>query len=295
MTRPERSRRIVRIRAFAKINLTLQIRGVRSDGYHELRTTFQSIGIGDALTISETRKALEVTCDDPACPDGSANIVWHAASRLWEATARSGEVRGLRIHIEKRIPMEAGLGGGSADAAAAMRALAAIWSIRDEALLRSTGAELGADVPFFLEGGTALGCGRGDVIIRLPDVERRWVVVAVPRFGVRTRDAYKWFDDQSQGASARPGTVDGNDLEPPVIARHPEIGRLVALLKRAGGHAAMSGSGSAVFGLFPTRSAADGAADSVIGAGGKGPIIYVTRTLSRAEHRRLARPELARK
>jgi 4-diphosphocytidyl-2-C-methyl-D-erythritol kinase len=296
---------IVRIRAFAKINLTLHVMGLRADGYHWLRTTFQSIAVDDALTFATTGGPFEVFCDDPDCPAGSDNIVWKAAARLWEAAGRSGTLRGVRVRIEKRIPMAAGLGGGSADAAAALRALAPLWGIkRGEQILHDAAAAVGADVPFFLHGGTALGVNRGDVLIPLPDIDRRWVVVAVPRFGVSTSDAYGWFDATLKGSHHTPGLEDvvrpfkgrlGNDLERPVIARHPEIGDLIGALESAGGHAAMSGSGSAVFGLFPTRLAAETAADSVIAGAAKAPIIYVARTLSRAEYKRLARPVLARK
>ena len=292
---------IVRIRAFAKINLTLHVMGLRADGYHWLRTTFQSIAVDDALTFATTRGPFEVFCDDRECPTGSDNSVWKAAARLWEAAGRSGTLRGVRVRVEKRIPMAAGLGGGSADAAAALRALAALWGItRGEQILHDAAASVGADVPFFLHGGTALGVNRGDVLIPLPDIDRQWVVVAVPRFGVRTSDAYRWFDATLNRShhtlSLRPFTGRlGNDLERPVIARHPEIGDLIGALESAGGHAGMSGSGSAVFGLFPTRLAAETAADSVIAGAAKAPIIYVARTLSRAEYRRLARPVLARK
>lgn len=295
---------IVTIRAFAKINLTLRVVGRRGDGYHELRTTFQSIAIDDRLTLEETRGPFEITCADPVCPAGAENIVWKAAQQLWTKAGRAGEPGGVRVHIEKRIPMAAGLGGGSADAAAALRALALLWRVpHDKRVMHEAAAELGADVPFLLRGGTALGVNRGDVLVPLPDIVRQWLVVAVPRFGVSTKDAYAWFDSACSADSAlnvvRKVGV-GNDLEPPVAARYPEIRRVTAVLKKGGAaYAAMTGSGSAVFGLFATKPAAEAAADVLVARRWDLrpaiAAIVVTRTLSRAEHARLARPVLARK
>jgi 4-diphosphocytidyl-2-C-methyl-D-erythritol kinase len=284
----------VSIRAFAKINLTLRVLGTRSDGYHELRTVFQSIALDDALTFAPARGAFEIMCDDPRCPTGPENIVWNAAARLWQAAGRSGAPRGARVHIDKRIPLQAGLGGGSADAAAALRALAVLWRVKaDEGALRESAAALGADVPFFLEGGTAFGAGRGDVLFPLPDVERQWLVIAVPRFGVSTKEAYEWFDATRDVV---PRSELRNDLEAAAIARHPEIGDLLEKLERSGAaFAAMSGSGAAVFGLFRDRAAAEAAADGLVGRPAGQASVIVTRTLSRAEHRRLTRPVLARK
>lgn len=299
----------ITVRAFAKINLMLHVVGLRPDGYHDLRTTFQSIALDDSLTFASTKGSLEIACDDPRCPSDHGNIVWKAAVRLWEAAGRSGTPAGVRVRIEKRIPMEAGLGGGSADAAAALRALAALWRLRiDVRELHRIAASLGADVPFLLEGGTAFGVGRGDVLVPLPDVARQWVVLAVPGFGVSTKDAYAWYDDVPRGdrqarreimvsaSSAHSARDVVNDLEEPVIARHPQMGEAIDALCRIGArHAAMSGSGSAVFGLFGTRRAAEYAADAFIRAVSEPHTLVVTRTLSRVEFARESRPVLARK
>jgi 4-diphosphocytidyl-2-C-methyl-D-erythritol kinase len=178
--------------------------------------------------------------------------------------------------------MQAGLGGGSSDAAAAIRALGDLWHMSRPAQHR-VAASLGADIPFFLEGGTALGVERGDVLFPLRDHPNAWVVVAVPGFGVSTKDAYRWFD-RDRGRKRK--SAAGNDLQGPVSKRHSEIGRLVRRLRRAGARsAAMSGSGSAVFGLFSSKGAADRAARAL--SGPKTSVI-VTRTLSRAAYRRLA-------
>jgi 4-diphosphocytidyl-2-C-methyl-D-erythritol kinase len=298
---------MITARAFAKINLDLHIVGTDADGYHELRTTFQSIALHDILTFVPQRGPLVIESDDAACPT-HGNIVERAASMLWRMAARPGSPAGVRVRIAKRIPVAAGLGGGSADAAAALRALTRLWRIRiSRTQLQEIAASLGADVPFFFRGGTARGTGRGDVLSAAADRPRRWVVVALPPFGVATKDAYRWFDEGSSATLTgspykrdtrrvgRPvqGRYPLNDLQAVVVARHPEVGRLIDALKGVGAStAAMSGSGSAVFGLFACLSAAEAAADALIGQGRR---VLVTRTLSRSQHQRLSRPVLARK
>jgi 4-diphosphocytidyl-2-C-methyl-D-erythritol kinase len=280
----------VRAHAFAKINLDLRVLGVRPDGYHELRTTFQSIALHDTLTftpLADRSHPLVLTCDDPACPADRTNLVWRAARAMWRASGRRGDPKGLRVRLVKRIPLQAGLGGGSSDAAAALRVCAALWRVGDAAMRRAA-ARLGADVPYFLEGGTALGVGRGDRVLPLPDRTASWVVLVLPAFGVSTKDAYGWLDRQRAGRAGKEGGKggddSGNDLEGPVAAHHPEIPRIIRGLERAGSvSAAMSGGGSALFGLFTTRQAAESAARS---AGGGRRRTLVTRTLSRAGYER---------
>jgi len=194
---------------------------------------------------------------------------------------------GVLARIEKRIPLAAGLGGGSSDAAASLRALPSLWGVElgDDRLQRIA-AGLGADVPYFLLGGTALGVERGDVLFPLIDWPASWVVLLLPDFGVSTSDAYRWFDRQRADVTA--AALRGNDLEAPVVARHPEIGELVEALRHSGAsYGAMSGSGSAVFGLFGDRESAESAAGRLKDSTRRA---FVTRTLRRAEHRRLARP-----
>ena len=270
----------VTAQAFAKINLDLRVLGVRPDGYHELRTTFQSIALADTLTFTRTRGPFRIECDDPACPTGRTNLVWKAATKVWKAAGRKGAPRGVTVRIEKSIPMQAGLGGGSSDAAAALGALAKLWRVTLRAdALQQIAASLGADVPYFLEGGTALGLNRGDVLFPLDDIVRSWVVVIVPDFGVSTKDAFGWWD-----ASARRAARGANDLQPSVAKHHPSVSRLVGALKREGAfHASLSGSGSAVFGLFSRRSEAQEAGRALAG-----PRTFVTPTLTRRECRRLA-------
>jgi 4-diphosphocytidyl-2-C-methyl-D-erythritol kinase len=296
----------MRVRAFAKINLSLRVLGRRADGYHELRTIFQSIALHDTLTIRRRRGAFRLSCDDPACPVDDHNLVWRAADRMWRAAGRRGAVRDVSVDLTKRIPLQAGLGGGSSDAAAALRAFARLWRV-DQSAVRGAAADLGADVPYFLEGGTVLGLERGDLLFPLIDYPPAWVVVAMPAFGVSTRDAFEWWERRAGGSRMSGGWVGSgfkgragagggdllvNDLQAPVEARHPEIARLVRAL-RAGGAgavaAAMSGSGSAVFGLFERRSDAARAAAGLAAAPRyKVSAVVVTKTLNRSKYQGLA-------
>ena len=288
----------ITLSAFAKINLDLHVLGRRPDGYHELRTTFQSVALADTLTFTRSRGGFRITCDDPGCPTGRSNLVWRAASLVWRAAGRRGAPKGVTVRIDKRVPLQAGLGGGSSDAAAALTALPRLWrvDIASHTLLRLA-SELGADVPYFLEGGTALGLNRGDVLVPLDDIARTWVVLIVPEFGVSTKDAFGWWDKsmgrpfkgrrggaKSAARHRRARRAASNDLEAVVAARHPIVRRLTVRLKREGAsHASLSGSGSAVFGLFDDPVAAERAAD--VFAGHR---VFVTRTLSRKECRKLA-------
>jgi 4-diphosphocytidyl-2-C-methyl-D-erythritol kinase len=282
----------MRALAFAKINLSLRVVGRRPDGYHDLRTVFQSIALHDELTIRRTTRGFELTCDDAACPSGRANLVWRAAEAVWRAAGRSGSPQGVALHLSKQIPMQAGLGGGSSDAAAAVRALGGLWGVT-RSRQRAVAIALGADVPFFLEGGTALGVDRGDLLFPLSDLPRSWVVVVLPPFGVSTKDAFGWFGARAVDRRRRRGDPAGdldwrNDLQDVVARRHPEIAGLVRALTRAGAsRALMSGSGSAVFGLFVRRPAAAAAA-AYVEARFPGTRAVLSRTLDRSAFRRLA-------
>ena len=275
------SRPLARVRAFAKINRSLEVLGVRPDGFHELRTVFQSIALHDTIAIRAVPGAFQLTCDDPACPADRSNLVWRAAEQVWKAAGRQGVPRGVSIQLTKRIPLQAGLGGGSSDAAAALRAFGRLWRVHPDRV-RAIGSALGADIPYFFEGGTALGLDRGDLLFPLVDAPRAWVVLVIPSFGVSTKDAFAWWDRDG----ARPARQATNDLQAVVAKRHPEIGRLVRALERAGAsHAAMTGAGSAVFGLFPTRTGAQRAASLVSKRGSR---TIVTKTVDRATCQALA-------
>lgn len=300
------SRLILTVRAHAKVNLDLRVLGVRPDGYHELRTVFQTIELHDTLVCRAKPGPFTLQCRMPGVPLDAGNLVWKASSALWTALGRGGEIRDAVVQIDKQIPVEAGLGGGSADAAAALLALGRLWGGAPLTLLREIGATIGADVPFFLSGGTALGLGRGEEIYPLVDLPPHFVVIVRPPFGVSTAEAYAWYDeDRSAGQRDENREFQSlpvpwpsraaqmiNDLEPPVGRRHPEIVAVKQQLRELGATAAaMSGSGSAVFGLFRSRAAAERAVKPLSRNGAR---VLVSRTLTRARHERLARP-VARK
>jgi 4-diphosphocytidyl-2-C-methyl-D-erythritol kinase len=289
------------VRAFAKINLSLRVFGVRDDGYHELRTVFQSVALHDTLLVRPARGPFAITCRDPACPTGSSNLISRAAAAVWKASGRRGVPHDVTVRLDKRIPIAAGLGGGSSDAAAALRAFARMWRV-DASRLPELAAALGADVPYFLAGGTVLGLERGDLLFQLVDSPPVWVTIVVPAFGVSTKDAYSWLD-RDRGSKPPPrdheksrprwGLRSGwpqyelrNDLQAPVARQHPEIRRMVTALRRAGAsHASMTGSGSAVFGLFERR---DGAAHAAEVLKTRSRTIILTRTVGWREYHRLA-------
>jgi 4-diphosphocytidyl-2-C-methyl-D-erythritol kinase len=288
-------------RAHGKVNLDLRVLGTRPDGFHELRTVFQAIELHDTLTSVERPGPFAVKCRMPGVPLDESNLVWRAAAGLWKALGRAGAPRDAVVTIDKTIPMQAGLGGGSADAAAALVALARLWGGAPVTLLREVGSAIGADVAFFLSGGTALGLGLGEEIYPLVDLPPHWIVIVRPPFGVSTAEAYAWYDDDRTAGLKETRELQIlpvpwptraaqmiNDLEPPVVRRHPEITTLKASLREAGAVAsAMSGSGSAVFGLFRSRAAAARSVRPLSKGGNKA---LLTRTLSRAEYERRARP-----
>ena len=289
--------RSISLASFAKINLDLRILGTRPDGYHDLKTVFQSLALFDNVTVTARRGPLAVTCDEPDIPTDQRNLVWKAASLLHRVvTGKSSAPGGIAIDLRKRVPSEAGLGGGSSNAAMTLLALNKLWKLDlDLASLTRIGARLGADVPYFLVGGTALGLGRGDDIYPLADMPPVHVVILRPGFGVATSDAYTWFDEELRRAKepaprvVPPGwpawsTTLRNDLEIPVVRHHPAIGRIKQSLVDAGAaFAAMSGSGSAVFGLFERADAARRTANDLARPGW---LSLLTRTLNRHEYAR---------
>ena len=295
---PGRLRRVT-VRAHAKINLDLRVGGRRPDGFHDLRTLLQSIGLHDTLTLRAVEGGCRIGCSAPGVPSGADNLVYRAAQGLWTELGGGGEVRGVAVTIRKRIPVAAGLGGGTADAVAALRGLCLLWGrTPPPARLHALAAGVGADGPFFLVGGTALGAGRGDEVYPLAEQPRRWVAVAVPPDGVSTAAAYGWLDEDRASAGRGPAAVtppparfdgsalvlDGlrNDLEGPVARRRAGIAGAIRRLSDAGARrAGMTGSGSAVFGLFERRSAALGAARDLRDGPG-GWTAWVTRTIDRA-------------
>ncbi len=295
----------VTIRAHAKINLDLRVLGMRRDGFHELRTVFQAISLYDSIRCIPREGPFAIECNVAGVPLDKSNLIWRAAEALWRSLRRSGPVRDAVIQLEKQIPLQAGLGGGSSDAAAVLMALTHAWRVPVRpSQLTDVAAHLGADIPFFLAGGTALGLGRGDEIYPLTDLPRHWIVLLIPGFGVSTSEAYGWYDGEPELSRAPreaqhvPGPWPSraaqmiNDLEAPIARHHPEIDQMKAAMRRAGAlAAAMSGSGSTVFGLFQKRRDALTAVERLQGSGWR---VLLTESLGRGAYARRARPSVIR-
>jgi 4-diphosphocytidyl-2-C-methyl-D-erythritol kinase len=296
----------IRLRAFAKVNLRLEILGRRADGYHELRTVFQTITLHDTLELSTQRSSrIDFSIEGNeslAAESAKGNLVYRAI----EAARRELRWRkGIRAHLVKRIPVGRGLGGGSSDAAAALVGMMRL--ARKEipaARLIEIGSALGADVPFFLFGGTALGIGRGDEIYPLPDAPRSSVLVVSPHdVAVRTADAYKWLAAKPL-TSARPqltkrrttpklssfcalcwsaqGAALANDFEVAVFPRYPRLRSIKRELLRHGAEeATLAGSGSAVFALFRSPAMARRAAQRF-----PKDSVFICEMISRGDYRR---------
>jgi 4-diphosphocytidyl-2-C-methyl-D-erythritol kinase len=254
--------RRARVGALAKINLDLRVLEKRADGYHELRTIFQTISLADLVEIAFTpARQTAIELDDAlAIAD---NLVVRAAKLVLEALGATGRVE---MRLDKRIPMGAGLGGGSSDAAAVLLALPVLaGGALDLPALAALGRELGSDVPFFLLGGRAVGIGRGTELFPLPDRPAARGLVVAPHVHVSTAEAYRALSPrlttelqqnkivtfQSQVWDVTTVIPAGNDFEPAVFERHPELAAWKERLLQAGASTAlMTGSGSALFGLF---------------------------------------------
>ena len=262
---PDRTEREVWI-APAKINLWLHVGRRREDEMHEVDTGYQAIDLADRVVISRAPEGVEVSCTvsgefAAAVPQGEANLAARAARLLAE---RTGHALRVGIEIEKRIPAGAGLGGASSDAAAVLLALARRFAVPDpEETLVDLAAELGADVPFFLEGGTQRALGIGDALEPARLTGERWGILVWPGVEVSTRDAYGWLDEARGGADiprfSPSGVVGrGNDLEAVVCAHRPEVSRALEILAAGPARAVrMSGSGSAWYALYPTEADRD--------------------------------------
>jgi 4-diphosphocytidyl-2-C-methyl-D-erythritol kinase len=288
------STRLARVRALAKINLDLRVLGKRPDGYHELRTIFQTISLSDTLELAYTpgRRTSIALADQLNIPD---NLVTKAARLAMEAMRATGTVE---MRLTKRIPMGAGLGGGSSDAAAVLLALPPlVGRVLNLRKLSELGRELGSDVPFFLMGGTAAGIGRGTELFPLPDAPPRAGILVAPGLHVNTAQAYrdlsprlttesqqnKIFSFQSHtfgGANEEPFE---NDFERVVFAQHRSLALWKKRLKSVGATVAlMTGSGSALFGLFESSSEAARARDLLGDKGKTHRISLVSRSRYRS-------------
>jgi 4-diphosphocytidyl-2-C-methyl-D-erythritol kinase len=298
--------RAVRLPAFAKVNLCLHALGRRPDGYHELRTIFQSISLHDELRLEPLRGRsielavqpnVELSRADLAALGRRDNLAWRAVERLRrELSIRSG----VLIELTKTIPVGRGLGGGSSDAAAALLGYLRMTGRRmPRARLLEIASGLGADVGFFFFGGRALGVGRGDEVYPLADGPRRAVLLISPAdIAVSTREAYGWLarwltKRRSAHKLSRFCALCwnpqesrlANDFEAVVFRRHPRLARIKrALLRHGAAEAALAGSGSAVFGVFPNPAQARRAAQGFLRDS-----VFVAEMISRDEYRRASR------
>lgn len=265
----------------AKINLWLRVLGRRPDGYHELDTGFAFLDWADALAFAEA-DALRVDCDAPGLA-GEANLV----HRVLAAFAReAGVAPRLHVRIEKRIPMQAGLGGGSSDAATALLAANLLWDARwPRARLMDFAKDFGADIPVFLFGRAAHARGIGERLAPL-GIPRAWVAVAVPdEAPLSTREVFARLDAQPPGARLQPpGGADRlallgtNDLEETAGAMRPRLARLLARAREEGLRAWMTGSGNAIVAWADTRAGAEAAARVL---GGQAALVRVARVDAR--------------
>jgi 4-diphosphocytidyl-2-C-methyl-D-erythritol kinase len=292
----------VRIPAFAKINLRLDILGKRADGFHELRTIFQTVSLYDELRLRSTRRpgiTLSIRGNETLSQEPSRkNLVYRAVEALRSELSLRG---GVEIDLTKKIPAGRGLGGGSSDAAAALVGYLRLMSRNlPAARLMEIAASLGADVPFFLLGGRALGVNRGDEIYPLPDISRQAILVVSPKaIHVPTPEAYRWLKAKplrlTKSAAnhklfefcalcwSAQGSGLSNDFERAVFRRHPRLGKIKRdLLQRGAAEASLAGSGSAVFGVFPSPAMARRAA-----VGFQGDQTFVCETVSRDRYIRL--------
>ena len=262
------------LHAPAKVNLTLSVGPRRPDGYHDVSTVMQTVGLYDTLTVTEDGCGLTMTCTDPALPADGSNLVLRAARAFFAETGLSAP--GLRFHLEKRVPSQAGLGGGSSDAASVLLALRTLYapSLTDAAL-ECMAAQLGSDVPFFIRGGTALATGRGERIAPLPRLRDAWFVIVKPPEGFSTPAMYRRLDElppEPYRPADLTAVLEGGDVRAVAAALHNSFERAAPpdstvwaikadLLAHGALGALLSGSGSAVFGLFADRNAALAAAD----------------------------------
>ncbi|NWF84935.1 MAG: 4-(cytidine 5'-diphospho)-2-C-methyl-D-erythritol kinase [Bryobacteraceae bacterium] len=287
--------RKAKVRAFAKINLGLKVLNRRPDGFHEIRTVFQTIGLADDLEFEYAPgRGVSISVEDELKIEN--NLVERAARGFFEETGARGT---LRVVLRKKIPMGGGLGGGSTDAAATLLSLAGLCGKKApmEALARLAAA-LGSDVPFFLYGGAALGLGRGEELYPLPEPGAWPVLILAPPIHVSTPAAYRALGraELTSGAglpkldsfqafvwSGLAGPLAENDFEGPVFRLHPELKRWRDELIRHGAQAArLSGSGAALYGVFPDRAKLQGALPRFRTE----PLqIFRTRFLTRAQYR----------
>ena len=264
-------------RAYAKINLTLDVGAKRADGYHEITSVMQRISLWDTVTVERGTGCDSLLCSVPVSEDANDNLCMKALRVFFTETAM--ESGGVSITLEKHIPTQAGLGGGSSDAAAVLRALRTLYAPdMTDTQLEEMAAQLGSDVPFFIRGGTALATGRGEKLSALPDMPPCWLVIVKPEESHSTAAMYAAIDNAPQRVSGDSRTVReglekgdlsaiaaglSNDFQQvlPEDSAVPDI--VERLRQQAALNAQMTGSGSAVFGLFRCQKDAEAAAKAL--------------------------------
>ncbi|HEX5854982.1 MAG TPA: 4-(cytidine 5'-diphospho)-2-C-methyl-D-erythritol kinase [Thermoanaerobaculia bacterium] len=290
------------VEAFAKVNRSLRVLGKRPDGYHELDTIFQTVDLTEEIDFLEGEEGtgeVSLTVEGADLPADSSNLVLRAANALRE---RFSVRRGARIHLSKKIPIGGGLGGGSSNAAATLRALTSLWRLpATNSDLHSLAAALGSDVPFFLVGGRARGTGRGEILRLLPDGPEEWLVLVFPPFSLSTAAVYGALSAPALTDSAAPtnlrgsdssGGPDRNDLEPAAESLRGELKRFRAALSDHGATSArLSGSGSTVFGVFGDEKSARRAFEGLAGLQEEMMArMTIVKTVSKAVFARRAMP-----
>jgi 4-diphosphocytidyl-2-C-methyl-D-erythritol kinase len=262
--------------AFAKLNLFLQVLGKREDGYHDIHSLMVTVGVADTLRFEKTPSEISLHCESPHVPAGIDNLCWRAAGRLKELGGFSG---GAQIILEKNIPVAAGLGGGSSDAACTLVGLNRLWQLglRPEELAEIA-KDIGSDVPFFIRGGAQIAEGRGEKLTPLEGLSELWFVILSPPARVSSKEAYSAVKIELTRARHRTrintlgmgldaASVAGslqNDLESGVMEICPEVRELKeALLSHGALGSLMSGSGPAVFGIARDQTSASAIASRI--------------------------------
>jgi 4-diphosphocytidyl-2-C-methyl-D-erythritol kinase len=272
--------RKIRITAFAKVNLGLRILGKRDNGYHNIESVLQTVSLADEIEIETRGHSIEVSSDNPDLPVDESNLCYRAARLFLEGI---GDPTGVAIHIEKRIPVGAGLGGGSSDAASVLTGLDILFSSGlDKERLREMALLIGSDVPFFLEGGTSLVGGRGERIEPVRPEPTLAYLIVYPGFSVDTKWAYGRIKSLTKNANysnvniysfiesaAKGGPVElHNDFEEVMLIEYPELSQIRELLNSHDARAvSLSGSGSSVFGIFHDGEELNGALADLSGKG----------------------------
>lgn len=284
---------MITLNAYAKINLSLDVVGRLANGYHEVRMIMQTVGIHDTLTFEKTEGEIVLSSDAGELPLGEDNLIYKAARLVKETHGISG---GVKVHLEKRIPVAAGMAGGSTDAAATLKAMNLLYDLGlSEEDLCWLGVKLGADVPYCIMGGTALSEGIGEVLTKLAPMPECVLLVAKPDINVSTKEVYQALDSQSvpwhpdvdgMRQAIEEGRLEGiysrlgNVLETVTVAKHPIVSEIKQeMLGNGALGSLMSGSGPSVFGIFDDEEKAR-AAGECIEKKGLAKQVFVTRPVN---------------